>query len=85
MTTSAIRRLIRAAGREPVERDTLYNVVTGPEPPLGAICVSPPGIDFDGKFTRCVEVNAGAQSRTRAGERSRDGSRPAHKRHRPHR
>jgi aminodeoxyfutalosine synthase len=33
MTTSAIRRLIRAAGREPVERDTLYNVVTGPEAP----------------------------------------------------
>jgi aminodeoxyfutalosine synthase len=31
MTTSAIRRLIRVAGREPVERDTLYNVVTGPE------------------------------------------------------
>jgi aminodeoxyfutalosine synthase len=31
MSTSAIRRLIRAAGREPVERDTLYNVVTGPE------------------------------------------------------
>ena len=31
MTTTAIRRLIRAAGREPVERDTLYNVVTGPE------------------------------------------------------
>jgi aminodeoxyfutalosine synthase len=31
MTTSAIRRLIRAAAREPVERDTLYNVVTGPE------------------------------------------------------
>jgi aminodeoxyfutalosine synthase len=31
MTTSAIRRLIRAAGREPVERDTLYNVVTGPD------------------------------------------------------
>ena len=30
MTTSAIRRLIRAAGREPIERDTLYNVVTGP-------------------------------------------------------
>ncbi len=28
MTTSAIRRLIRSAGREPVERDTLYNVVT---------------------------------------------------------
>jgi aminodeoxyfutalosine synthase len=33
MSTSAIRRLIRAAGREPVERDTLYNVVTGPEVP----------------------------------------------------
>src|SRR5512133_3017446 len=31
MTTSAIRRLIRAAGRDPIERDTLYNVVTGPE------------------------------------------------------
>ena len=33
MTTAAIRRLIRAAGREPVERDTLYNVVTGPDAP----------------------------------------------------
>jgi aminodeoxyfutalosine synthase len=31
MTTSAIRRLIRAAGREPIERDTLYNVIRGPE------------------------------------------------------
>jgi aminodeoxyfutalosine synthase len=31
MSTSAIRRLIRAAGREPVERDTLYNVVAGPD------------------------------------------------------
>jgi 2-iminoacetate synthase ThiH len=27
MTTREIARLIRAAGREPVERDTLYNVV----------------------------------------------------------
>jgi aminodeoxyfutalosine synthase len=27
MTTDAIQRLIRAAGREPVERDTLYNMV----------------------------------------------------------
>jgi aminodeoxyfutalosine synthase len=27
MTTRQIDRLIRAAGREPVERDTLYNVV----------------------------------------------------------
>jgi aminodeoxyfutalosine synthase len=33
MTTAAIRRLIRAAGRAPVERDTLYNVVTGPNEP----------------------------------------------------
>ena len=31
MTTKAIRRLIRAAGREPYERDTLYNVITGPD------------------------------------------------------
>jgi aminodeoxyfutalosine synthase len=31
MSTSAIRQLIRAAGREPVERDTLYNVIRGPE------------------------------------------------------
>ncbi|MCA1561356.1 MAG: aminofutalosine synthase MqnE [Acidobacteria bacterium] len=31
MSTFAIRRLIRAAGRAPVERDTLYNVITGPE------------------------------------------------------
>ena len=31
MSTYAIRRLIRAAGREPVERDTLYNVITGPD------------------------------------------------------
>jgi aminodeoxyfutalosine synthase len=27
MTTREIRRLIRAAGREPIERDTLYNVI----------------------------------------------------------
>jgi aminodeoxyfutalosine synthase len=33
MTTAAIRRLIRVAGRLPVERDTLYNVVTPPEAP----------------------------------------------------
>jgi aminodeoxyfutalosine synthase len=33
MTTNAIRRLIRLAGRDPVERDTLYNVVTGPDAP----------------------------------------------------
>jgi 2-iminoacetate synthase ThiH len=28
MTTAEIQRLIRAAGREPVERDTLYNRMT---------------------------------------------------------
>ncbi len=33
MTTTSIRRLIRAAGRDPIERDTLYNVVSGPESP----------------------------------------------------
>jgi aminodeoxyfutalosine synthase len=33
MSTSEIRRLIRAAGREPVERDTLYSVIAGPEAP----------------------------------------------------
>jgi aminodeoxyfutalosine synthase len=33
MSTAAIRRLIRAAGREPIERDTLYNVVTGSDAP----------------------------------------------------
>ena len=34
MTPKAIRRLIRAAGRDPVERDTLYNVIQGPEADL---------------------------------------------------
>jgi aminodeoxyfutalosine synthase len=33
MTTSAIRKLIRATGRDPIERDTLYNVVTGADAP----------------------------------------------------
>ena len=28
-----LRRLIRTAGRLPVERDTLYNVITPPEAP----------------------------------------------------
>ena len=36
MTTRAIRRLIRDAGREPYERDTLYNVITGPDAELQA-------------------------------------------------
>jgi aminodeoxyfutalosine synthase len=34
MTTAAIRRLILAAGREPVERDTLYNVLEPAGPPV---------------------------------------------------
>jgi aminodeoxyfutalosine synthase len=39
MTTREIERLIKAAGREPVERDTFYNVVrSGTAPPLaGAV------------------------------------------------
>ncbi len=36
MTTKAIRHLIRSAGRDPYERDTLYNVITGPEADLQA-------------------------------------------------
>jgi aminodeoxyfutalosine synthase len=31
MTTSEIARLVRAAGREPLERDTLYNIVSIPQ------------------------------------------------------
>ena len=30
LTTADLRRLIRTAGREPFERDTLYNIVNGP-------------------------------------------------------
>src|SRR3954464_2231714 len=37
MTTTMIRRLIRDAGREPYERDTLYNVITGPDADLQAL------------------------------------------------
>ena len=37
MTPADIRRLIRAAGRLPVERDTLYRVVTPPEAPDDAV------------------------------------------------
>ncbi len=32
MTTSGIARLVRAAHREPLERDTLYNIVSIPQP-----------------------------------------------------
>ena len=40
MTTSALTRLVRAAGREPLERDTFYNIVNIPqlgEPALNAV------------------------------------------------
>jgi aminodeoxyfutalosine synthase len=30
LSTSEIQRLIRAAGRQPIERDTLYNVIHEP-------------------------------------------------------
>ena len=32
MTTTELTRLVRAAGRQPLERDTLYNIVQVPEP-----------------------------------------------------
>lgn len=39
MTTSELSRLVRAAGREPLERDTLYNIVNVPTvEPLPAVC-----------------------------------------------
>jgi aminodeoxyfutalosine synthase len=44
MSTSAIRRLIRAAGREPVERDTLYNVVTASDAPDEVLDVVAPAL-----------------------------------------
>ena len=34
MTTAQLTRLVRAAGREPLERDTLYNIVN--IPPMGS-------------------------------------------------
>jgi aminodeoxyfutalosine synthase len=37
MTTAALGRLVRAAGREPYERDTLYNVVSDLTEPVPAI------------------------------------------------
>jgi aminodeoxyfutalosine synthase len=37
MTTKTIRQLIRTARREPYERDTLYNVITGPEADLQSL------------------------------------------------
>ena len=44
MSIYAIRRLIRAAGREPVERDTLYNVITGPEEEDGPGAAEPAAV-----------------------------------------
>jgi aminodeoxyfutalosine synthase len=44
MSTAAIRRLIRAAGREPVERDTLYNVVTASDAPDEVLDVVAPAL-----------------------------------------
>jgi aminodeoxyfutalosine synthase len=40
MTTAQLSRLVRAAAREPLERDTLYNIVNAPSPP--AAVSSPP-------------------------------------------
>jgi aminodeoxyfutalosine synthase len=42
MTTSALTRLVRAAGREPLERDTLYNIVNtfAAEPDAGLAAVA---------------------------------------------
>jgi aminodeoxyfutalosine synthase len=37
MTTAALGRLVRAAGREPYERDTLYNIVNTLTEPAPAI------------------------------------------------
>ncbi len=42
LSTSDIRRLIRAAGREPVERDTLYRVLGAAEPTLDSVEDRPP-------------------------------------------
>jgi 2-iminoacetate synthase ThiH len=33
MTTAELSRLVRAAGRRPLERDTLYNIVNVPPAP----------------------------------------------------
>ena len=41
MTTREISRLITAAGREPVERDTFYNVIAAPPPPPMADAIAP--------------------------------------------
>ncbi len=37
MTTAQLSRLVRAAGREPLERDTLYNIVNVPAEPVSAL------------------------------------------------
>src|SRR5687768_16766757 len=37
MTTSELRRIVEAAGRQPLERDTLYNLVNSPQVPAPAV------------------------------------------------
>jgi aminodeoxyfutalosine synthase len=44
LSTGDIRRLIRAAGREPVERDTLYRVLDASSPALDSVGDHPPAL-----------------------------------------
>jgi aminodeoxyfutalosine synthase len=41
LSTADIRRLIRAAGREPLERDTLYRVIEAPDPGMRSADYAP--------------------------------------------
>ena len=41
MTTAQLTRLVRAAGREPLERDTFYNIVKSAELPLSLLASRP--------------------------------------------
>ena len=71
MTTAAIRRLIRAAGREPVERDTLYNVVIGPRSPrLTAGAGDTSALGFV-SLIACYRLRSSALSATSAASTSR--------------
>jgi hypothetical protein len=50
-----------AVGSSAALRDLSYTAVlpsafSGPEPPLGATCATPPLIDFNGRVHRCVEA-----------------------------
>ncbi len=42
MTTASLTRLVRAAGREPFERDTLYNIVNGADALAASEAAVPP-------------------------------------------